>query len=160
MLTNPAGGMANSYTYDPYGTQLTAPTGTGSKSNPWRYAGEYYTDTQQYKIGARYYQPNLGRWTQRDPVIDLSGSAEQNRYSYAGCNPINSTDPSGLHSSGCLGKAATLIGGLGGLAGLYAGAPYAAAAAGAAVGAFAAGALVAGIGAFTLGYCIGGYIYD
>jgi hypothetical protein len=46
--------MANSYTYDPYGTQLTAPTGTGPKNNPWRFAGEYYdTDTQQYKIGAR-----------------------------------------------------------------------------------------------------------
>jgi RHS repeat-associated protein len=36
--------------------------------NPWRYAGQYQDiSTGLYKMGARYYQPELGRWTQRDP---------------------------------------------------------------------------------------------
>lgn len=42
-------------------------------------------------FGARYYDPTLGRWTQQDP----SGQ-DANPYAYAGCNPINSADPSGL----------------------------------------------------------------
>ena len=36
--------------------------------NPSRYTGQYQdTSAGLYKMGARYYQPELGRWTQRDP---------------------------------------------------------------------------------------------
>ncbi len=42
-------------------------------------------------MGARYYQPELGRWTQPDP----SGQ-EANAYLYVGGNPVNFVDPSGL----------------------------------------------------------------
>ena len=43
------------------------------------------------KFGARFYDPNTGRFTQPDP----SGQ-EQNPYAYAGNNPITYNDPSGL----------------------------------------------------------------
>jgi len=43
------------------------------------------------KLGARYYNPTTGRFTQPDP----SGQ-EANNYAYAGGDPINHTDPSGL----------------------------------------------------------------
>jgi RHS repeat-associated protein len=60
--------------------------------NHWRYTGQYQdTTTGLYEIGARYYQPELGRWTQRDP----SGQ-EANAYLYVGGDPVNFTDPSGL----------------------------------------------------------------
>lgn len=60
--------------------------------NPWRYAGQYEdTTTGLYKMGARYYQPELGRWTQPDPS-GLAGNA----YAYVGGNPVNFVDPSGL----------------------------------------------------------------
>ncbi len=42
-------------------------------------------------MGGRYYQPELGPRTQRDP----SGQ-EANAYLYVGGNPANFTDPSGL----------------------------------------------------------------
>ncbi len=42
-------------------------------------------------MGHRYYDPTLGRFTQLDP----SGQ-ETNPYLYAGGDPINNTDPSGL----------------------------------------------------------------
>ena len=42
--------------------------------------------------GARYYDPQTGRFTQKDP-IDLGGGV--NLYGYADGNPVNSADPSG-----------------------------------------------------------------
>jgi RHS repeat-associated protein len=60
--------------------------------NPWRYTGQYQdTTTGLYKIGARYYQPELGRWTQPDP-----SGLDQKAYLYVGGNPVNFNDPSGL----------------------------------------------------------------
>ena len=42
--------------------------------NPWRYAGGYQDPTGLTKFGTRYYYPQLGRWTQRDPVTGTLGS--------------------------------------------------------------------------------------
>ncbi len=42
-------------------------------------------------MGARYYQPELGRWSQQDP----SGQ-EANAYLYVNSNPVNFVDPTGL----------------------------------------------------------------
>jgi RHS repeat-associated protein len=97
-----SGGSNYTALYEPYG-KLTNPPGSGYPAFNYRYAGYWYdsqTETSGhsglYKIGARYYDPNISRWTQRDPLdnpLQLSG---WNRYSYAGDDPINMTDPSGL----------------------------------------------------------------
>ncbi len=90
-LTDASGAVSHSYTYDPYGV-TTETTASGAVANPWRYTGQYQdAATGLYKMGARYYQPELGRWTQPDP----SGQ-EANAYLYAGGNPANFIDPSGL----------------------------------------------------------------
>jgi RHS repeat-associated protein len=86
-LVNASGSKVNSYSYDPYGTQLSA---SGTVANPWRYAsGQLDGQTGLTKFGARYYDPALGRFTQRDP------SGRDLPYAYAGCNPVNRTDPTG-----------------------------------------------------------------
>ncbi|MDP9382987.1 MAG: hypothetical protein M3Q29_23190 [Chloroflexota bacterium] len=37
--------------------------------NPFRYTGTYLDGaTGMYQMGARYYQPNTGRFTQLDPL--------------------------------------------------------------------------------------------
>jgi RHS repeat-associated protein len=100
------GTVRNRYTYSPYGqTTQTCPTGSCIPNN-WRFTGEYQDpQTGYYKIGERYYQPDLGRWTQRDPLqhrINPAQPPEVNPYSYVGCNPINYTDPTGL--SNAVGK--------------------------------------------------------
>src|SRR4029453_1944901 len=51
--------------------------------------GYYDTSTGLTKFGARYYNPDLARFTQRDP------SGKDLPYSYAGSDPINISDPSG-----------------------------------------------------------------
>lgn len=46
--------------------------------------------------GARYYDPELGRFVQPDPSGATDGTTQSfNRYSYCGNNPLNNTDPSG-----------------------------------------------------------------
>jgi RHS repeat-associated protein len=86
-LVNSGAAKVNTYSYDPYGMQLSA---TEAVPNPWRYAVGYFdTQTGLTKFGTRYYDPSLGRFTQRDP------SGQDLPYAYAGCNPVNSTDPGG-----------------------------------------------------------------
>ncbi|MFJ8150498.1 RHS repeat-associated core domain-containing protein [Streptomyces sp. NPDC096048] len=69
------------------------PRGITAEAVPqsYRYAGAYADPTGLYKMGHRYYDPSLGRLTQPDP----SGQ-EENAHLYAGGDPINNVDPTGL----------------------------------------------------------------
>ncbi|MFH0732297.1 MAG: RHS repeat-associated core domain-containing protein [Candidatus Omnitrophota bacterium] len=52
--------------------------------------------TGLYYYGARYYDPELGRFTQADTIVPEPGNPQSfNRYSYCDNNPINYTDPTG-----------------------------------------------------------------
>jgi RHS repeat-associated protein len=80
-------GASDIYTYGEFGA-----TGAGSWAT-YRYAGyRYDNETGLYYVNARYYNPNLGRFLQTDP-IGLSGGT--NLYAYVGNDPINQFDPSG-----------------------------------------------------------------
>jgi RHS repeat-associated protein len=54
-----------------------------------------------YKIGARYYHPALGRWTQQDPLHQPNDLRNANRYVYTGQDPVNRTDPTGTTQGQC-----------------------------------------------------------
>jgi RHS repeat-associated protein len=87
-LIDTNGAVASTYSYDPWGV-ITATTGT--VVNPYRYAGGYHdTATGLTKFGTRYYNPEIGRWTQRDPA---GGGA--NPYAYSGNSPSTLTDRTG-----------------------------------------------------------------
>lgn len=89
-MVDGSGSVINTYDYDPYGKQIS---GTGSVSNTIRYANGYFDSySSLYKYGERYYDPNEGRWTQLVP------SGQDKGYLYAGDNPVNFSDPSGLLS--------------------------------------------------------------
>jgi RHS repeat-associated protein len=67
----------------------------GTRYSPFRYTGSYLdAGTPFYQMGARYYHPSAGRFTQQDPLG--SSVLKPNRYAYAGCNPANRVDPTGL----------------------------------------------------------------
>ena len=66
-------------------------------TQPYRYAGANLDSaTNLYKMGARYYDPATGRFTQRDGMPASSHNPlEYNRYTYVAGNPVNATDRTG-----------------------------------------------------------------
>ena len=91
-LSNSAGGLANTYSYDSYG-KLTASTGT--VTNSLRYTGrEFDSETGLYYYRARYNDPTLARFLNEDPIGFESG--DNDFYRYVRDNPVNLGDPFGL----------------------------------------------------------------
>jgi RHS repeat-associated protein len=103
-LTDGSGSIAASYTYDPYGNTVTA-SGAQASVNPFRFASGYFDSaTGLLKFGTRYYDPSLGRWTQRDPIGgSIASPGAVDRYVYVGDSPVNLTDESGADFSVSLG---------------------------------------------------------
>jgi RHS repeat-associated protein len=61
---------------------------------PFGFAGGLYDpDTGLVRFGARDYDPEIGRWTAKDPLLFDGG--DTNLYAYALMDPINRADPSG-----------------------------------------------------------------
>jgi RHS repeat-associated protein len=90
-LSNSAGALTNTYTYDSYG-KLTASTGT--LANPFRYtAREFDPETGLYEYRARYYDQNIGRFLSEDP-IGFDGGI--NFYAYVDNDPTMLVDPFGF----------------------------------------------------------------
>ena len=80
---------------DPYG----APRGTA----PASWVGDHgFLDkpvdaSGLVQVGARYYDPGLGRFVSVDPVMDLADPQQWHGYAYANNNPITWSDPTGLY---------------------------------------------------------------
>jgi RHS repeat-associated protein len=83
-------GAAAVFTYSEFGVP-----GAGSGGVlQYTYAGyRYDPETGLYYVHARYYNPNLGRFLQTDPIGTAGGA---NLYAYVGNDPINLFDPTGL----------------------------------------------------------------
>jgi RHS repeat-associated protein len=54
------------------------------------------TSTGLTAVGARWYDPDTGRFVSIDPVLEFADSQQLNGYTYAAQNPIASSDPTGL----------------------------------------------------------------
>lgn len=93
-LVNDSGAVVNTYEYTSWGEIRNE---TETVDNPIKYAGEYYDDElDMIYLRARYYNPQIGRFTSLDiEEGEIASPLDMNRYVYCRNNPIKYVDPSG-----------------------------------------------------------------
>ncbi len=101
---------SNQYRYDPYGeldrdvtdtaTDPELQLGTAARDNPFRYEGFYYdSGVKTYDMQARQYRADIARFLTQDRFESATGDLNlqsdpltQNRYAFAGGNPVNNIE--------------------------------------------------------------------
>ncbi|MFJ5075093.1 RHS repeat-associated core domain-containing protein [Streptomyces sp. NPDC088553] len=85
-------------------TRRTMPFGAARGAQPAGWTGDrgFIGGTRDVStglthLGAREYDPAIGRFISADPVMDLSDTQQINGYAYAHNNPLASSDPTGLY---------------------------------------------------------------
>jgi len=94
ITTNSSGARVTELRYFAYGgTRYDA----GGQMTIYRYTGQRIeTGTGLYDYGARWYDPQIGRFLAPDSIVPNVGSSQSlNRYAYVSGNPLKYTDPSG-----------------------------------------------------------------
>jgi RHS repeat-associated protein len=123
------------YSYDPFGN-LLAKSGPLADANVYRFSSkEYHGPSGLYYFAFRWYDPNLQRWINRDPLRNRMLSlhsrrtgrtrmfpgevfAGPNLYAYVGNIPLNAVDPYGLINWPEVGGGVlTTVGGVGSIIG-------------------------------------------
>ncbi len=119
--TNGGTDTDNVYHYDPYGevmdpdpgnsiTDVETELGDAAAENPFRYEGFYYdSGIQSYDMQARQYRPDIGRFLSQDRFeasgADLALQSDpltQNRYAFAGGNPVSNIEWDGHKPADCI----------------------------------------------------------
>lgn len=73
---------------------------------PFGFAGGFWNlNNPLVRFGARDYDPEVGRWTSKDPI--LFGGQDTNLYGYVFQDPVNFIDPSGLLFENIIAKYTT-----------------------------------------------------
>jgi len=68
----------------------------GEEITKYKYTGKEFEDDDLYYYGARFYNPEIGRFISADSVAgDVGSSQTLNRYVYVSNNPLKYVDPSG-----------------------------------------------------------------
>ncbi len=94
-LTDDSGNVTDEYAYtsDPYGISVTT---QGSTSNPFKFIGQHGVmdeGNNLYFMRARFYDAEVGRFLNEDPLGFEGG--DWNVYAYVNGNPLNRIDPKG-----------------------------------------------------------------
>ncbi len=94
-LTDASGAVAAQRTYDAWGNRRTS---SGAAPGNYQFTGAELDPTSGlYHMGARFYDPTIGRWLSEDPVQDnYFEPGSLNFYAYVSNNPVLLTDPLGL----------------------------------------------------------------
>src|SRR5690606_1401141 len=94
LTLNSSGSKVGELRYKAYGeTRYT----WGTTPTDYRFTGQRQTESLGlYHMGARWYDPYLGRWLSPDSIVPEPGNPQSlNRYSYAKNSPVRFVDPTG-----------------------------------------------------------------
>ncbi|GEM_PF-1047524 len=96
-ITDDAGKQVELIEYTPYGEISRHDIDPDTRERRHKFTGqEQDKETGLYYYGARYYDPEIGRFISPDSVIqDPSDPQSFNRYAYCRNNPVNLIDPTG-----------------------------------------------------------------
>ncbi|MEL7483864.1 MAG: RHS repeat-associated core domain-containing protein, partial [Planctomycetota bacterium] len=87
-----SGALVESYQYDEFGVRTTGPA---SPLQPFEFAGGLFDiESGLLRYGARSYDPTIGRWLSKDPLIFKPG--EPNLFRLTQGDPVNYQDTNGL----------------------------------------------------------------
>ena len=95
-----AGDFVQDVSYAPYGEATSTgqqPHFAGYSSQQWN-SGDTLAAFGLSQLGARIYDPVIGRFLSRDPILIPRTAATTNPYAFAMNDPVNSADPTGLDS--------------------------------------------------------------
>lgn len=79
---------------DPYGSIRGAEA--GSWTGDHGFLDKSADGTGLLSVGARYYEPDVGRFISVDPILELGNPQQWAGYAYGNNNPVTFSDPSGL----------------------------------------------------------------
>jgi RHS repeat-associated protein len=95
VATNATGQVLWRESYRPYGERLTN-AAASADNKVWFTSRRQDVETGLVYMGARYYDPAMGRFISTDPVgFDEANLHSHNRYAYANNNPFRYKDPDG-----------------------------------------------------------------
>jgi RHS repeat-associated protein len=107
-MVNSSQSVVASYRYDPFGNLVSAPSGSLASANVYRFSSkEIHLNSGMYYYGYRFYDPNLQRWLNRDPIEENGGI---NLYGYVANSPLDSIDLFGLQLWYCTTPTTTFFG--------------------------------------------------
>ena len=94
LVIDDEGGVQDYYTYEPFGQTIES---GGTLENPFRFTGQYYDqEIEEYYLRARQYNPQIARFTSRDPIRgEFTEPQTLHLYLYCINDPINRVDLTG-----------------------------------------------------------------
>lgn len=97
-LTDSGGNVRAEYAYDPFGRRTKV---SGDLDADYGFAGMFWSSEANLSLTHfRAYDPALGRWLSRDPLMNAEMTQGPNLYAYVGNEPNALTDPEGLAPPG------------------------------------------------------------
>ncbi|MFE1576685.1 polymorphic toxin-type HINT domain-containing protein [Streptomyces fradiae] len=96
-----ATGAVSQRRFDPYGVERGQATGTWPGEKGY-VGGTIDKSTGLTHLGAREYDPVIGKFISVDPIIDYTQPQQMNGYAYANNSPVTLSDPSGLIPAECM----------------------------------------------------------
>ena len=97
LLVDSAGAVKNRYSYDPFGNTFSTES-EEAVTNNFMFTGQWHdSEIDQYYMRARMSDPDMMRFTRRDPIDGVFNRPQTlNKYLYCRNDPVNLLDPSGL----------------------------------------------------------------